>query len=272
MSQAKQEVAKVAQTSAGEGLARWGLVSKGGLYLLVGVIAAGVSIGGSQRLQDRSGAMASLADNWFGRFLVGLLAVGLLGYALWRLAEAILGRPLEGGEQEGWTKRLGYLARSVWYFGLFGIAVSVLAGANEAGGSGKEDRYTARVLDLPAGRLLVAGVGLGILGAAGFNVYRGVTMKFCENLKLRKIGRWSERAFKALGVVGHLARAVVFGLIGFFLVRAAWQYDPKEAVGLDGALAEVLRRDYGDTLLGIVAAGLIAFGLYCFAEARYREV
>lgn len=272
MGQAKQEVAKVAQTAPGEGLARWGLVSKGGLYLLVGVIAADVSIGGGERLQDRSGALAALADTWSGKFLVGLVAIGLLGYALWRLAEAILGRPLEGGEQEGWTKRLGYLARSVWYFGLFGIAVSALAGANEGGGSGEEDQYTARVLDLPAGRLLVAGVGLGILGAAAFNLYRGVTMKFCENLKLRKMGLWTERAFKALGVLGHLARAVVFGLIGFFLVRAAWQYDPKETVGLDGALAKVLRQDYGDTLLGFVAAGLIAFGLYCFAEARYREV
>jgi hypothetical protein len=270
--EAKQEVAKVAQTKTGEGLARWGLVSKGGLYVLVGVIAADVSIGGGERLQDRSGALAALADDWFGKLLVGLLAVGLLGYALWRLAEAILGRPLEGGEKEGWTKRLGYLARSIWYFGLFGIALSALAGANESGGSGQEDRYTARVMDLPGGRLLVGAVGLGVLGAAGFNVYRSVTMKFCDNLKLRKMSPLEERTFKVLGVVGHLARAVVFGLIGFFLVRAAWQYDPQETVGLDGALAKLLRQDYGDTLLAVVATGLIAFGLYCFAEARYREV
>jgi hypothetical protein len=81
-----------------------------------------------------------------------------------------------------------------------------------------------------------------------------------------------ERAFTVMGIVGHLARGVVFSLIGFFLVRAAWNYDPEEAVGLDGALAQILQRDYGDTLLGIVATGLIAFGLYCYAEARYREV
>jgi hypothetical protein len=81
-----------------------------------------------------------------------------------------------------------------------------------------------------------------------------------------------ERVFTGVGVVGHMARGVVFGLMGFFLVRAAWQYDPKEAVGLDGALAELLRQDYGDTLLGLVASGLLAYGLYCFVEARYREV
>jgi hypothetical protein len=81
-----------------------------------------------------------------------------------------------------------------------------------------------------------------------------------------------DTAFTFLGVVGHLARGVVFGLIGVFLVRAAWQYDPEEAIGLDGALAKVLRADYGDTLLGLVAAGLAAYGVYCFAEARYRVV
>lgn len=128
------------------------------------------------------------------------------------------------------------------------------------------------MLELPLGRWIVAAVGLAILGAGAFNVWRAVSRKFLEKLKLRKMSNAEERVFTWLGVVGHLARGVVFGLIGFFLVRAAWQYDPKEAVGVDGALAEVLQQDYGDTLLGIVSAGLIAFGLYCYVEARYREV
>jgi uncharacterized protein DUF1206 len=272
MGDVKQEAKEVARSPFGQGLARWGLVSKGSLYLLVGLIAADVSVGGGERLQDRSGALAALADTWYGKLLVGLLAVGLAGYAAWRFAEAVLGRPLEGGKKEGWLKRLGYLARAVWYLGLFGVALSVLYGANESSGSRQEDRFTARVLELPLGRWIVAAVGLGILGAGAFNIWRGVTTKFCDNLKLRKMSDFEERAFKTLGVVGHLARGVVFGLIGFFLVRAAWQYDPKETVGLDGALAKVLQQDYGDTLLAIVSGGLIAFGLYCYAEARYREV
>ncbi len=268
----KQEVKDVARGPFGQGLARWGLVSKGSLYLIVGLIAADVSLGGGERLRDRGGAIAALADSWLGKILVGALAVGLVGYAAWRFAEAVLGRPLEGGEKEGWLKRIGYLVRAVWYLGLFGVALSALYGANESGGSRQEDRFTARVLELPLGRWIVAAVGLGILGAGAFNVWRGVTRKFCDNLKLRKMSDLEERTFTALGVVGHFARGVVFGLIGFFLVRAAWQYDPKEAVGIDGALAEVLQQDYGDTLLGIVAAGLIAFGLYCWVEARYRDV
>lgn len=272
MANVKHEVKDVARGPFGQGLARWGLVSKGSLYLLVGLIAADVSVGGGERLQDRGGALATLADTWLGKLLVGALAVGLAGYAAWRFAEAVLGRPLEGGKKEGWIKRFGYLARACWYLGLLGVAIAALYGANESGGSRQEDRFTARVLELPLGRWSVAAVGLGILGAGVFNLWRGVTRKFCDNLKLRKMSDVEQRVFTALGVVGHFARGVVFGLIGFFLVRAAWQYDPKEAVGLDGALAQVLRQDYGDTLLAIVSAGLIAFGLYCYAEARYREV
>jgi hypothetical protein len=99
-----------------------------------------------------------------------------------------------------------------------------------------------------------------------------VTGRFRRRLKLRKLNELEDRAFTVIGSVGHFARGVVFGLIGLFLARAAWQYDAEETVGLDGALGKVLRQDYGDTLLGLVAGGLIAYALYCFVEARYREV
>ena len=97
-------------------------------------------------------------------------------------------------------------------------------------------------------------------------------MSFKKKLKLRKMSELEEKVFTIIGMVGHIARGTVFGLIGFFLMKAAWEYDPEEAVGLDGALSKILQEDYGDTMLGIVSAGLIAYGLYCFVEARYREV
>jgi Domain of Unknown Function (DUF1206) len=266
----KRQAEKVADTPWARGIARWGLVSKGVLYLLVGFIAANVSIGGADRVKDRGGALTSLADSWPGKLLVGAVAFGLAGYALWRFAEVVIGRTFEGGEHLGVLKRLGVLARGFWYVGLFAIAISALLGADES--PNREDRFTARVLEWPAGRWLVAAVGLGIAGAGAFNLWRGLTTRFRKRLKLRTMSDTEDKLFTAVGSFGHFARGVVFGLIGFFLVRAAWQYDANETVGLDGALGEIVQQDYGDTLLGLVATGLLAYGLYCFVEARYREV
>jgi len=270
--EAKQQAREAAQSPAARGLARWGLVAKGGLYVLVGAIAFQVSALDQGRLEDRGGALAALADEWYGKLLVAGLAVGLAGYAFWRFAEAILGHPLEGGERDSFPRRVGLAARGAWYLGLCGLAVAVLAGAHQSSGSQDEDRITARVLKWPAGRWIVAAVGIGIFGTGVFNLWRGVTGSFRKNMKVRKMSRLEDRAFTIIGGVGHVARGIVFGLIGFFLVRAAYQYDPQEAVGLDGALAKVLQQDYGNTLLALVAAGLIAYGVYCFVEAWYREV
>lgn len=118
----------------------------------------------------------------------------------------------------------------------------------------------------------MGGVGLGVVGAGLLNAYRAVTRKFLDDLELRKMSEREERWFAVLGVFGHLARAVVFVLVGIFLIRAAYQYDPQEAIGLDGALAKLAHEPAGPFLLGVVAFGLLAYGLFCFVQARYRDV
>ncbi len=242
------------------------------MYALVGVLALKVAALGRGSAPDRESALKAVADEQFGRVLLSAIAVGLLGYALWQLARAVLGGNLEGGEDESVFKRIGYAARGLFYGALFVSAMMIVFGADEGGGKGEEDRATAYVLDLPAGQLIVGAIGLAFIAAGLFNLYRGVTRKFREKLKLRKLSDTEDKAYTVLGVAGFAARGVVFGLIGIFLIRAAYQYDPKEAVGLDGALSEIVHTPYGPLLLGIVATGLFAFGLYSFVEARYREV
>ena len=217
--------------------------------------------------------MKTVADEQFGRFLLGAIAVGLAGYAIWQFARAFLGGNLEGGEEdESIFKRIGYAGRGLFYGALFVSTLLIVLGADEGGDRKKEDKATAYVLDLPAGRYLVGALGLAFVAAGFANLYRGVTRKFREKLKLRKMSGFEDKAYSVIGVVGFVARGVVFGLIGLFLLKAAYEYDPKEAVGIDGALAELAQASYGPFLLGVTAAGLFAFGLYSFVEARYREV
>jgi hypothetical protein len=253
-----------------EALGRAGLVAKGVLYAVIGILALQVAFGADEASPDKNGALRTIAEQPFGKALLVLLAAGLAGYALWRLAQAILDRDHEGEGAKGLAKRAGNLAKGAWYGLLCGLTVSTLVG--NGSGSGNEQQTTAGVFERPFGRYVVYAAGIAFLAAALFNAWRAVTCKFNKKLNTGEMGDTEETAATSLGVIGHLARFVVFGLVGLFLVRAAWQFDPKEARGLDGALLEVSQRPYGGVLLGAVALGLLAYAVHCFVQARYRRI
>jgi len=267
----KQTGERAARSPWARGVARWGLASRGILYGLVGALAIRVAAVGHGQAPDRDTALRTVAEQPFGRGVLALIALGFLGYAVWRLAQALLGGGLEEDEDEGVFKRLSYAGRGLVFFGIFVSTVLLLLGVG-GGDKNKEDQATRLLLDLPEGRYIVAGIGVAFLGAAGWNLYRGVSRKFREKLKLHKMSEAEDKGFSVVGTVGITARGVVFGLIGVFLLKAAYDYDAKETVGLDGALSKVAQAPYGPFLLGVVAAGLFTFGLYSLAEARYREV
>lgn len=253
-----------------ERLGRLGLVAKGVLYAVIGILAIKVALGGREQSPDRQGALRAIAEQPFGKGLLTLLAAGLAGYALWRLSQAILDRDDEGEGLTGLAKRAGAFAKAGWYGVLCGLTISTLVGSG--GGGGNEQKTTAGVFDRPGGRYLVYAAGLAFLVAAAFNGYRAVTGTFDKKLKKGKMNDAEEHAATAIGFLGHLARLIIFGLIGAFLVKAAWQFDSKEARGLDGALLEVAQQPYGGVLLGSVGVGLIAYALYCLVQARYRDI
>jgi Domain of Unknown Function (DUF1206) len=270
---AKQAAHEAASSPWTERLARAGLVAKGLTFGLVGVLALNVAISGSGNLEDRPGALHEVAQSSFGRVLLAALAVGLAGYAIWRLVLAVLGRKLETGERESAPKRVADAARVVLYGWLAFLCAELVFDADEARGQGSDEtELTARILDWPLGRWLVGAAGLAVIGAGLFNLYRAVSQKFRKDLKEEQMKGEERRSYTVIGVVGHAARGVVFLLVGFFIVRAAWEYDPKEAIGLDGALAKLAHAEYGSLLLGGVAAGLLAYALFCFVQARYRRV
>ena len=250
--------------------ARLGFVAKGLLYAIVGLLAIQIPLGLGGETTDRQGALRTVAAQPFGEVLLIALAFGLAGYAVWRFVQGFLDRDREGSEPKGLAKRLGSVGKGILSGSLCVLTVSIIVGSGSGGSNEKEE--VARVLDLPAGRFLVGAVGLGFLGAGLFNGYRALTQKFRKDLKEHQMDADARPWLTMVGVVGHAARGVVFALIGFFLLRAAWQYDAKEAIGLDGALRKLAEQPYGAWLLGLVAGGLLAYGLFCFVEARYRDV
>src|SRR5215218_618065 len=249
---------------------RFGLAAQGVSFAIVAVLALMLATGHGGMTADREVALGTLVDETLGGALLVLLAAGFAAYAAWRFALAVLDRDSEGEDPKGLGKRAGDLGKGLFYGALAVSVVKILFGADE-GGETRTDKATAGVLDWPGGRLLVFAVAACVAVAAIWNLYRGLSRKFEEDLEVgtsHTVRRWIGR----LGLVGLCARGVAFGIIAWFLAKAAYEYDPKEAVSLGGALAKLASATAGDALLGAVAAGLLAFGVFCLAQARYRDV
>jgi hypothetical protein len=254
-----------------EGLARFGLIAQGISFGLVGVLAIELALGEGGKATDREGALRAIAEDGFGRITVIVLAVGFGSYALWRLAQVFLGHDVEDtGGKKKWSKRVSSLGKAVIYGSLCAAAVSILIG--EQSGGQKEEDATAGILGWPAGRWIVFGIAAGIACAALWNLYRAVSGQYKEKLKTIQMSSTELRWTTRIAFVGLMARAVVFGVISWFFFKAAADYEPNKADGLDGALRKIAAQPYGTVLLAIVAGGLFAYGVFCLIQARYREV
>jgi hypothetical protein len=256
-------------TRAFEWLSRAGFVARAAIYAIIGVLALKLAIGAGGKLTSQQGALKTVANQTFGSYLLIVLAIGLGGYASWRLFRAALGRGPEGSDSG--FERLAALGSGLAYGALCLLAVEILIGSGSSSSTDPKSS-TAGILGWPGGQWIVGAIGVVMIGVALYQGYRGITQKFLDDSKTEEMSPGVRKWIGRLGTVGHLARMVVFGLIGFFLVKAAVDYNPKTAVGLDGALAKLANQSYGSVLLGIVAAGLIAFALYSLSDARYRRI
>jgi Domain of Unknown Function (DUF1206) len=254
-----------------EKIARIGLVAQGVSFALVAVLAIQLALGEGGKATDRQGALRTLAQHGIGRAILIALAFGFGCYAIWRLFEAAFGHKLESYKDEGIWKRVSALGKAVLYGALCAAAVSILIG--EDTGSGNEEKEaTEGILGWPAGKWIVYGIALALAVAAVWNFWRGISGRYEKQLKTGEMSEQVHQAATTVAVVGLLSRAVVFGLISWFFFKAASEYNASQARGLDGALRKLATEDYGKWLLGLVAAGLLAYGVFCLVQARYREV
>jgi hypothetical protein len=249
-------------------LARAGLVARGVVYGIIGILALKLALGDGGKATDQQGALQTIAHQSFGQLLLVLVAVGLGGYALWRLIRAAVGH---GAEQRDSTfERISALDSGIAYGLLCIAAIGILT--SSGGGSESTKQTTAGILGWTGGTVIVGVAGAILLGVAIYQAYKGLSRKFLEDAKTGEMSPGVKKGYTALGVFGHVARAIIFALIGYGLIKAAIDYDPKQAVGLDGALRELAHASYGPALLGFVAAGLIGFGAYSIVDSRYRKV
>ena len=272
LSSSPQQVARAWRDPLG----RAGLFAKGVLYLILGVLAIQFANGDTTSDQvSQQGAIATLADKPFGKFLLVLLTLGLAAMCLWRAIQAFVGDPVEGDDGK---HRVEYAVKAVLYGALVVTAAKITidnwngGGTTQTGGGGDQQtqQVSSTLFDLPAGRWLVGLLGVVMIGIAIYETWHQVIeATFME--RITPPGQEVSKGLELFGRIGYAAKSLVLFISGLFFVVTAVQYDPAQSKGLSGALQELAEKDWGRVLLWGTAIGLFLYGVFCLAESRYRR-
>ena len=252
-----------------ETLGRVGYAVKGVVYAIVGVLALSAARGTGDPT-GQQGAFQAIAETTYGTVLLWIVVVGLAAYALWRIVLAITDPEGEGDDMEGWVKRVFYVISSLIYGALAYSAYQTLTGGGGGGGNSTEER-TQTLLGLPGGRWILGLIALGTLIYGVVQFWRAYQASFMTKFDLEGVAARNREWVKRAGQWGLAARGVVYLIVGGFLGQAALRADSDEAGGLDQALGTLQRQPFGPWLLGLVAIGLILYGVYCWVNAFYRR-
>jgi hypothetical protein len=253
-----------------ERLARVGYIAKGVIYAVIGFLALREAVGAGGRSTDPSGAIHSIGTQPFGGVMLALLAVGLACYALWKVVQGVKDPDGKGSDAHGIVRRAAYVGSGALYGLLAYTAAQSILGAEDT----SEDAATASAMALqpPVGPILVGLVGVVVVAVGLYQLYAAYEAKFRDDLRLTQMGEAEERWVIYAGRIGTAARAVAIGVAGAFLLLAAYQSDPSEARGLGAALETVQHQPLGPYMLGTIAIGLLVYGAFMFAIARYRRI
>jgi hypothetical protein len=258
-----------------EHFARFGYAAKGVVYALVGIFALQAAFTPGGTTTDQQGVIYELVDQPFEQVLLMLMTIGLIGYAMWRFLQAFMDADNIGSSFKGIVERFAFGISGVIYSGFAFSAIKLMNGA-ERGSSEQSDEttrhWTARFLSQPFGDWLV-GLGGVIMIALGFYYfYKAFTGKFCKELNMKEMSPPQRKWVMLAGRLGLSARGVIFAMIGWFLIQAAYKLDANEARAIPGILDVLLEQSYGPFLLGSVAFGLVVYGIYMGVHARYRRI
>lgn len=253
-----------------ERFARFGIISKGIVYCLIGVLASMSAIGLQGRKMSKSDTFQLVYDQPFGQVLLILIALGMTGYVMWRFFQAFGDIDNKGSDTKAKFTLVGYLFSGGVYASLAFYTVKLALSGPQGDGDGNQRQFiVSKVLALPAGEWLI-GIAATLIFLNGVRqVYKGVSRKFCKNVQLVK-SDYSE-VYKKTGVLGYVSRGVVLLVIGYFFFRAAVTHNVNEVQGTEGAF-DFLEDTFGTVLLAIVAIGLIGYGVFQFVKGKYQRI
>ena len=259
--------------SAERKLFQAGHLAKGTVYALLGILSFTLIFGASQSFTGKKEALSLISEQPFGQALLIILAIGLISYAFWRWMSAYDNFQEEDGKKDGVGKPIAWIFSGLAYIALAVYAIQMVWGGSQnsgQGGGAKED-LAATVMQMQGGQIAIIILGVIFVGVAGYQFYKGWKEKYAENVDLSSANSKEKDLYHTLGKIGHFARAVVFGIIAYFLILAGMQANPDKVKGTGEAIQYLQENQYGLWLVGLMGVGLIAYGAFMFVKSQYGK-
>lgn len=261
---------RAADSKVLEYLTRAGFIGYGIVHLLFAWLALQVAFGNAAKDSDQSGALQTIAGQPLGKTLVVLIIIGLVAMAIWQAFEAAIGhRTDDGGTRV--AERVASAGRTVVYLYIAYSGYKVLKGAS-ASSSDTQQKASEQLMGSTGGRWVIGLAGLVVAGVGVGLVIYGYLKRFEKHLQMGRMSAKVRQTIRRLGVAGYIAKGTAYAIAGMLFVVAAVTYDADKARGLDGGLRALAAESYGPLLLGLVAVGIAAYGVFCIFQARYRKV
>ncbi|MCM5663315.1 DUF1206 domain-containing protein [Galbibacter mesophilus] len=255
-----------------ENIARLGIATKGVVYSLIGGITALSVVGVTGQKAGSSGVLDYVAKQPFGRVVLGILALGLICFVLWRCYQAIMDPENHGKDLKGIVNRLAYLSSGAFYAVLAYAAVKrIISGLSSGSGGGGKESMLQFLLDKPLGQILVTIVGCCFLGKAIYQLYKAYSGKYRDEIEHAGLDSKAQKVILNAGKVGYTARGIVIIIVSYLIFKAAWYNNSNQAGGKEEAF-QVLQSNFGSLIMALVAIGLLAYGIFMFVKAKYRPI
>ncbi|MBW7467236.1 DUF1206 domain-containing protein [Pontibacter aydingkolensis] len=261
-----------------ENFARVGLAAKGVVYCLVGILAfmAAFELGRNSSTQDagKQGVFQFILEQPFGKWLLGIVAIGLVCYTIWRIIQAVQDTENKGNDAKAVAVRIRYLFSGLVYGALAYLAAKMVLGQRSGNGSGSDSRETlaSELLQQPFGQWLVGILAVGTMAAGVYQIYYGISDKYKKKVQGAGLKHELEGKMVRMGKIGYIARGVVWLVIGFMFLKAAMSSNAQKAGGSSDAFRFLEDSSYGSFLLGAVAVGLVFYGIFMFMRAKYQPI
>ena len=265
----KKAAKKAAYSPLMERLARLGYAVKGFIYVAIGYIAFLGAIGKSSTPADQLGAIATFGKLPYAEIFLWIIFICLVGYSIGGVIRAVFDPFHKGSDTQGLLARGGFLISAITYASFAFATYGLITGTKSGSGSNQTAQLVGKLMQMPLGRYLVGVIGLAAIAAGLYQIYMGITLNFDQRFKPYALTPEQLKIARQVGRFGTIARGIVIALVGFFLGLAAYYANPGQAQGFSGALRFLARQPYGLWLLGVIAAGLIAFGIYALMSAAW---